>query len=62
VFEGGKISSGSAWIVPVQLHRPLKQDALLLKPGQSNPAATALLAFLATEPAQKVMRSFGYTH
>ena len=51
---------GSAWIVPAELHQPLRQDALLLKRGQGQPAATALLTYLRSEPARAIMRSHGY--
>lgn len=60
VFENGKIKSGSAWVVPAQLHAPLQQDAVLLNPGKNNPAAAALLSYLQGDKAKAVMRSFGY--
>ena len=44
VMADGRITTGSAWIVPQDLHAPLKQDAILLTPGQGRPAAQALLA------------------
>ena len=60
VFEGGKLKTGSAWIVPDNLHRPIRQDAVLLIKGKDNPAAQALMAFLKTEKARSVIHSFGY--
>ena len=60
VYEGGKLKSGSAWIVPESLHRPIRQDAVLLTKAKDNKAAVALLAFLKTEKAKAVVRSFGY--
>ena len=45
VFENGRIASGSAWIVPKGMHAPIRQDAVLLKKGMSNPAAQAFLQF-----------------
>lgn len=60
VYEGGKIKSGSAWIVPEDLHSPIRQDAVLLAKGKDNKAALALIAFLKTEKAKAVIRSFGY--
>lgn len=62
VYENGKIKEGSAWIVPADLYQPLRQDAVLLKPGVGNPAADALLKYLKGEQAQSVMRTFGYGH
>jgi molybdate transport system substrate-binding protein len=60
VYEGGRISSGSAWIVPEALHRPIRQDAVLLARGKDSQAALALLAFLKTDKAKAVIRAFGY--
>lgn len=60
VYEDGKIKSGSAWIVPENLHSPIRQDAVLLSKGKDNKAAVALIAFLKTEKAKTVIRSFGY--
>lgn len=60
VVEGGKIKSGSAWMVPENLHSPLRQDAVLLTPAKDSPAAIALMAFLKTDKAKAVIRSFGY--
>lgn len=60
VAADGRISRGSAWVVPSQWHAPLRQDAILLVKGQSNTAAHALLAYLRSGKAQAIMRSFGY--
>lgn len=60
VYEDGKLSEGSGWIVPQRMHRPLLQDAVMLVRAKNNPAARALLAFLKTDQAKNVMRSFGY--
>lgn len=60
VYEDGKLSEGSGWIVPQRMHRPMLQDAVMLVRAKNNPAARALLAFLKTDQAKTVMRSFGY--
>jgi molybdate transport system substrate-binding protein len=60
VFENGKLKSGSAWIVPRDLHAPIRQDAVLLVKGSNNPAAAALLAFLKAPAAQTIVQSYGY--
>lgn len=60
VCEGGKIRSGSAWIVPGSLHSPIRQDAVLLAKAKDSKAAVQLMAFLKTEKARAVIRSFGY--
>ncbi|MGK9546119.1 molybdate ABC transporter substrate-binding protein, partial [Salmonella enterica subsp. enterica] len=43
IYKDGKVSSGSAWIVPGQMHDPIKQDAVILNKGKDNPAAKALV-------------------
>lgn len=60
VMADGKIAHGSAWVVPAHLHSPLKQDAVLLRKGRDNRAAMALLAYLQSEKAKTVIRSYGY--
>jgi molybdate transport system substrate-binding protein len=58
--EKGKITTGSAWLVPENLHAQIRQDAILLKKGESNPAAVALLKFLKSEPALAIIKKYGY--
>lgn len=60
VFADGRLTQGSAWVVPASLHRPIRQDALLLARGQGKPAALALLAYLRGEKARSIIRSYGY--
>jgi len=60
VYEDGKVKSGSAWIVPANLHSPIRQDAILLAKARDNKAAIQLMAFLKTDKAKAVIRSFGY--
>ncbi len=60
ISENGKIKSGSAWIVPENMHEQLRQDAVLLNPGKDSAAATALLNFLKSDKAKKIIASHGY--
>ena len=60
VWADGRLKEGSAWVVPVRLHTPMRQDAIVLKPGQDQPAATALMNYLRGEKARAIIRSFGY--
>lgn len=60
VIEPGRAHPGSMWLVPQALHEPIRQDAALLKAGQDNPAAVALLAFLKTATAREIIRAYGY--
>lgn len=56
----GRPATGSQWLVPVHLHGEIRQDAVLLKPGEKNPAASALLAYLKSDAARALIRAYGY--
>jgi molybdate transport system substrate-binding protein len=56
----GQGRSGSSWLVPANLHRPILQDAVLVRAGQDSAAARALLAFLRGERARAVIQAHGY--
>jgi molybdate transport system substrate-binding protein len=58
----GKPAGGSYWLVPPALYGEIRQDAVLLKAGAANPAASALLAWLKSEPAKAVIQVYGYGH
>jgi molybdate transport system substrate-binding protein len=62
VLKDGQLAGGSAWMVPETLHEPIRQDAVLLAKGKDNPAATALLSYLKTDPAKAIIKSFGYSY
>lgn len=58
----GQPVTGSYWLVPQSLYGEIRQDAVLLKAGETRPAAAALLAYLKSAPARNVIQSFGYAH
>lgn len=60
VFKDGKLASGSAWIVPDELHDPIKQDAVILGKGRDNPAARALMDYLKGPKAAAIIQAYGY--
>jgi molybdate transport system substrate-binding protein len=60
VYKDGKLTSGSAWIVPESLHEPIRQDAIILEKGKDNPAARAFADFLKGPEATAIIRSYGY--
>ncbi|WP_432755660.1 molybdate ABC transporter substrate-binding protein [Pseudomonas sp. WMBT8] len=60
IYKDGKVSSGSAWIVPGEMHDPIKQDAVILNKGKDNPAAKALVDYLKGPKAAAVIKSYGY--
>ena len=57
----GRITQGSAWVVPQNLFTPLKQDAVLLPLGKNSAAALALMKYMRTDRAQAIIRAYGYT-
>jgi molybdate transport system substrate-binding protein len=56
----GKITEGSGWVVPDTLHDLIRQDAILLKKGEPNPAAIALLKFMKAPEALSIIKNYGY--
>ena len=61
VMEGGKLREGSAWVVPASMHESIRQDAIVLKPGQGNAAAAALMDYLKGDKARAIIKSYGYS-
>jgi molybdate transport system substrate-binding protein len=60
VLDGGRLKSGSMWVVPQTLYAPIKQDAVLLKRGANNEAAVALMKLLKSPNIKDLIRSYGY--
>ncbi|MDH1264024.1 molybdate ABC transporter substrate-binding protein [Pseudomonas sp. GD03944] len=60
VYKDGTITSGSAWQVPTELYEPIRQDALILKKGEHNPAAAALVEYLKGPQAAAIISAYGY--
>lgn len=54
------VGKPSVWLVPADLYGPIRQDAVLLKAGEGNPAATAFLDFLRSGAARSVIEAAGY--
>lgn len=62
VMIDGNLTGGSAWIVPANLHQPIRQDAVILAQGKDQPAAKALVEYLKGEKAAAIIKSYGYDH
>ncbi len=58
--EDGKRKPGSVWIVPETLYAPIRQDAVLLDKGRSSAASRALLTYLKSPEAQRIILAYGY--
>ena len=53
-------AGGSRWLVPQEFYTAIRQDAVLLKSGAGNDAATAFMSFLRDPEARAVIEKFGY--
>lgn len=62
VMHQGRLRGGSMWLVPQELHSPIRQEAVLLQRGASNEAAQALLQLLQAPASRALIRSFGYNN
>jgi molybdate transport system substrate-binding protein len=60
ITKDGKVTEGSWWIVPAELYNPIKQSAVLLSAAKDKAAAQTFLAYLKSEKALAIIRSFGY--
>jgi len=60
VMHDGKVTQGSWWLVPDELHKPIRQGAVMLSGAKDKVAAQAFLDFLKSKRAAAIIRSFGY--
>lgn len=54
-------STGSWWEVPANFHDPIRQDAIILKPGAGKPAVQAFAQYLKGDKARATIKEFGYS-
>jgi molybdate transport system substrate-binding protein len=52
--------TGSYWLVPADLHDPLRQEAILLQRAANNKAARAFLDYLRSPDAKSIIEQLGY--
>lgn len=60
VMVDGKLSSGSAWVVPSHFYTPIRQDAVLLTIAKDDAPTQALLQYLRSNKTKALMRAYGY--
>jgi molybdate transport system substrate-binding protein len=60
ITKDGKVTEGSWWIVPADMYNPIKQSAVQLSGAKEPATAKAFMAFLKSEKALAIIRSFGY--
>jgi len=51
---------GFYWLVPDNMHQPIKQDVVLLKRAAQSQGAITFLDFIHTEKAQTIIAEYGY--
>lgn len=59
-IKGWKGDAGTLWEIPADYYAPIEQAAVLLRKGESNPAAAAYLEFLKSDAARAVIERYGY--
>ena len=57
IKQAGREIAGSYWLVPESLHRPIAQEAVLLR---DVPAARAFIEFVKSPAAREIIRRYGY--
>jgi molybdate transport system substrate-binding protein len=53
-------TEGSQWVVPQDLYKPIKQDAVLLSKGAGSKAAKDFVDFLKGPEAAAIIKKYGY--
>jgi len=61
VYSKGKITRGSAWMIPETYYPAIVQEAILLNKAEKNQAAIEFLAFLKTPQVKKLIADDGYS-
>ena len=54
------VGKPGVWRVPASLHEPIRQDAVLLRSGENQPAAVEFMEFLRSPAAVSVIEAAGY--
>ena len=52
--------AGSRWMVPQSLYTPIRQDAILLKNGETDDASREFISFLKGPEARAIIEKYGY--
>lgn len=60
IMDKGHVKEGASWIVPGELHNPIRQDAVLLKSAKDSAGAKALLDYLRSDEARAIIHAYGY--
>ena len=61
VYANGELTQGSAWLVPDELHQPIRQDLVILKNAPHAAQARAWINWLHTSAARAIIEQYGYS-
>lgn len=62
VYANGKLSRGSAWVIPPSLYDPIIQQVAILEHARDNPAARSFEFYLKGSKAGAILANYGYKH
>ena len=60
VIEEGRIRRGAGWVIPPEMHDPIRQDVVLLNRAKSNSAAHEFLNFVMSIEGKNIISKYGY--
>ncbi|WP_295797592.1 molybdate ABC transporter substrate-binding protein [uncultured Microbulbifer sp.] len=60
ILRDGRVSQGSAWVVPEELYNPIRQDAVILKSAEKQSVLREFWRFIQGPEARKIIESYGY--
>ncbi len=59
IYKQNQLIKGSAWLVPENLHQPIRQDAVLVG-AESSEAARQFMGFMRGSEVRTILESYGY--
>ncbi len=60
IMRDGKIAEGSWWLVPPEVHGPIRQSAVMLSNSKNSTEAKEFLDFLKSKKVEAIIHNFGY--
>jgi molybdate transport system substrate-binding protein len=60
IMREGKITGGSWWLVPPEIHGPVRQSAVMLTNSKNSAEVKQFLDFLKSKKVEAIIRNFGY--
>lgn len=60
LYQNGELTRGTGWVVPSELHDPIRQDAVIISSSKNSEVAEAFMAYLQSAEAVNIISGFGY--